>query len=352
MLFSFDVKQKKLNLLNQVAAGSLDIVEKNIEEALALDPKSLFISSNREDSPVLIVRTSIQGKKMADIIAIDSQARLILIECKRSKADRQTLSQLIDYASDYRKDPYIKLKEDWTSGEGKKSDHTLLEELKNFCDDDSLSPEKIGIEQVLVVVAAGVPDRFKQQSDYLRDHGIDIHFAPIQLFQGTNESVFLEVDRISLEFENEPDQDAQEQGNQQRVWHINTDETHSKGAWKRFIEKNVIGIWGYPDGAKVLQKGAKPGEKIYAYLNGKGVIAQGVIKSGEIFNPESSSSIFPECKDGNEWHMEVEWTPKKPSSTAISNSFVRKNTDVGLPIRNTFCRINNKKVIVFLDKQF
>ena len=96
MLYNFNVNQKSVAELQPVNAIDVNLKEDQIEKTLARNPKVIFRSAIRDESAVLIVRKSQPGVRMADIIALDAHGRLVLVECKRGKADRETLAQLLD----------------------------------------------------------------------------------------------------------------------------------------------------------------------------------------------------------------------------------------------------------------
>jgi hypothetical protein len=132
------------------------------------------------------------------------------------------------------------------------------------------------------------------------------------------------------------------------VWMINTDEAHSPGATKRFLEKGVAAIWGYDDGPARLQRGAKLGDTIYAYSNGHGIVARGAIVGEDVVQATPDDAVIPQCKDGNEWHLRVKWEPAL--TIPVANADVRSKTGTGLPVRNSFCRLWDAKVQSFLEQ--
>ena len=133
------------------------------------------------------------------------------------------------------------------------------------------------------------------------------------------------------------------------TWWFNTDERHSPGATQRLIAAGVAAIWGYPDGTATLARGARAGDTIYAYQNRVGVVARGAVLTGRIYQAPSDDSVFPECSDGNEWHMRVAWKGLAEGAVPPTNGEVRRELGVGLPVRNTFCRLRDPRVRGNLD---
>ena len=344
ILYRFSTSTRTLEPLESTDASSAGVLEKDIEAALANQPTALFRTRQKDgDSPVLIVKTSAPVTRMPDVIALDAQGRVILVECKRWYADRDTLAQLIDYAAEYDEKPYERLARDWETGIGRDSGVSLLEEFRKFADDPSLTESAIGADQVLVVVAAGPGRNFDRISRYLFKRGLPVYFVGVQLYRHESGDLYLSAEPVDLDGDGDP---SSEQG--ERVWFFNTDDTHSLGATKRILDGDVAAVWGYPDGPRILQK-AEVGDTVFAYQNGVGVVARGQVVDGRVKPAKKEQSVFPECDDTNEWHLEVKWVPLPDGREELSSSKVRKATGAGLPIRNTFCRLWNDKVVAHLE---
>lgn len=344
MLFSFDPGTRELDRIDWVSAADAGVTEAQIEKALASCPASLF-AARKDGEPILVVKTSKQGARMPDVIALDSQGRLVLVECKRASADRDTLAQLLDYASDYDQEAFKHLLRDWETGEGEGKPVGLLERFQEFADDPTVAEERLGKEQVLVVVAAGEGSDFTRIAAYLKKRGVPVYFVPARIFRRKNGELLMNVEPVRLDPEaiagNEDGLGAEQ------VWMINTDETHCPGAYQRFLDVGVAAIWGFPDHETTLDQGARPGDTIYAYRNGMGIIARGLVDDGRPRPADKSTTVFNEYESGNEWYIRVKWTPL---SAPITNATVREGTGTSLPVRNTFCRLWNPGVRRFLQR--
>ena len=67
-------------------AGDLGLKEKDIENWIARHPELLFGKER-----VLVFAQSVMGDSMADVFALDTSGRLILVEMKRDWSDRATV---------------------------------------------------------------------------------------------------------------------------------------------------------------------------------------------------------------------------------------------------------------------
>ncbi len=181
MLYRFQPTSRELDHLASTTAASAGVTEDDIEKALADKPETIFRVSGRDGPPVLVLKKSVRGVRMADIIALDALGRLVLIECKRGTPPRTTLAQLIEYAASYEDNAGERLEHDWATGEGKDKDSALLEHFRRFAEDDTYSAADLGREHVPVVVAAGGDATFLQTAGYLRRRGVEVFLAEVGL---------------------------------------------------------------------------------------------------------------------------------------------------------------------------
>ena len=118
-------------------------IEKNLEDWIESNPSLL-----RSDL-VIVGRQVYFDAGPADLLAIDSQGRWVVIEIKRGKVDRKALAQAIDYASCLETLPPDELKS--KTNNYLKSKNTTIEALLKECDsEDSIKQDDRSIEIMLV----------------------------------------------------------------------------------------------------------------------------------------------------------------------------------------------------------
>ena len=135
---------------------------------------------------------------------------------------------------------------------------------------------------------------------------------------------------------------------------INTDEKHSPGSASRMIAAGVAAVWG--DNGKQYRKlkasNPEPGDVIYAYQSGVGAIARGVVEDGRIYQAPMPDPVFPECKDGDDWHMKVRWTRLPNGRAAVSPAQVRADIGVQMSSPQSYYRKRQRSLIRYLDRQW
>lgn len=123
-------------------------------------------------------------------------------------------------------------------------------------------------------------------------------------------------------------------------WFFNTNETNGPGAYRSMFARNVAAIWGYPDGPRKLE-GARPGDRVLAYVNAQGLRALGVVVDGAVV---AGTGIFLKPtgeQQPNEFHLKVRWEVIVLPKEAIS-SFEAQLDKYKLPVRCTFARFSDQ----------
>jgi hypothetical protein len=335
MLFELEKNGTKLVIkqrFSEKAASELGIVEKAIEEWIALNPELLFPKEQ-----VLVFAQSIAGERMADVLAIDSVGSLLVVEVKRDWSSRSTVSQLLEYAAGYKDCRYeffnqlAKQYKKWSGGE-------LIERFRAFADSPAFSEQQLCKRQRVFIVAPESDTGLTKIIDWLRHYGVPIEFVAFRLFADEAETPrFIDMAGVTSEADSEAEED-QWAGH----WIFNTNETYAPGAYQRMFDRQIIAIYGYENGGANLE-GASPGQKVFAYVNGQGIRALGEIGDSEV---KEGAGIF---LDGNgaqqpkEYHLPVTWKVILNVNQAVHNS---EASEMGysLPVRSVFGRLHRGRL--------
>jgi hypothetical protein len=314
------------------SAGDLGLKEKDIENWVAQHPELLFGQER-----VLVFAQSVMGDSMADIIALDTAARLVLVELKRDWSDRATVGQLLEYAATISGKGYGYLN-DLARRYGNGDSKTLIEQFREFVDDDAFNPEDLAKVQRVCIVAPAADMGLRSIVDWLKRGGIKIDFVPFTLYADTDRNeVFVEIEPLT------PHIDAPTERKWEGDWFFNTNETHATGAYKQMFKQGVIAIYGYETGPDNLT-GSEGGQRVFAYVNQKGIMAVGRIQDGTVL---PGTTIF----DGNkEFHVKVNWEAIVAEGKGVTLQET-KAQGYGLPIRSTFCGMYNANVANWIDQE-
>ncbi len=152
--------------------------ESDLENLLENNPEYFF-----EDSKIMIIGRQIPTNlgSWIDLLGLDKSGNTVVIELKRGKTPRETVAQLLEYASFVENLDYEALNGIYKSYIG---EETALDEYHQeyfqSSSDDIVSFNK---STKLVIVAQEMSNSIKQTSLYLRKKGLDIYCMEFKYFQ-------------------------------------------------------------------------------------------------------------------------------------------------------------------------
>jgi len=166
--------------------------ELDLEDLLEKNP-DYFFSENR----ILIVGRQVLTNlnTSIDLLGVDSRGNTIVIELKRNKTPRETLAQLLEYASYIENIDYEQLNEIFQQYYG---DETNLEEYHSEYFEDNDADQNISWNKSmkLIIVAQEVTPEIRQTSLFLRKKGIDIYCAEFKYFKDKSNHRILSSDFV------------------------------------------------------------------------------------------------------------------------------------------------------------
>ena len=333
MLFRLvrDGGKTSIRRLEKCSALSLNLTEKDLENWMARHQVLLFGGEE-----VLVIGQSVQGRSMADILALDAEGNLVIVEIKRDWSDRKTVGQLLEYAADMSGRQYEYLERlnraYWDSHHRDQRYESLLKRFRELSDDPNAGKGQIPKQPKghrVCIVAPGSDDGLRRIIDWLKEYGVPISFIPFALYADTDHAegdIFLEIEQLPRV------QRAVDGGADrwQGDWFFNTNETHAPGAYTIMFEQSVIAIYGYENGPDNLD-GTEPGQRVFAYVNQHGILACGRVVDGQVV---PGDAVFGQEL---EYHLRVEWETVVPENLGVTTSEVKEQFGKGLPVRNVFC---------------
>jgi len=164
--------------------------EFDLEVLLENNPEYFF-----EDSKILIIGRQVTTNlnTFIDLLGIDSLGNSVVIELKRDKTPRETVAQLLEYASFVEKLDYSQLNDIFQkySGEESKLEEYHQQYFKTNTE-DQVSYNK---STKLIIVAQEITKEVRQTALFLREKGLDIYCVSFKYFKTKNEEEI-----ISMEF--------------------------------------------------------------------------------------------------------------------------------------------------------
>jgi hypothetical protein len=166
-------------------------IESDLENLLENNPEYFF-----EDSRILIIGRQVTTNlnTAIDLLGIDKSGNLVVIELKRDKTNRETLAQILEYASFVEKLDYSQLNEIFQNYSG---DESSLEIYHTQYFKENLE-ENVSFNKStkLVIVAQEITKEIRQTSLFLRQKGIDIYCASFKYFKSKNEEQIISIEFV------------------------------------------------------------------------------------------------------------------------------------------------------------
>ena len=154
-----------------------DNKESDLEKLLEENPEYFF-----EDSNVLVIGRQVPTNlgTWIDLLGLDKYGNTVLIELKRGKTPRETVAQLLEYASFIENLDYESLNNIYQAYIGEETSlDNYHQEFFDTAIDDKVSFNK---STKLVIVAQEISSSIKQTSLYLRKKGFDIYCMEFKYF--------------------------------------------------------------------------------------------------------------------------------------------------------------------------
>ncbi len=343
-LWSIDEKKS----LNLIPKSKIEL-ESQLEDWIIDDPTTLdldFIILGRQ------VHTDHGG--YIDILGMNREGDLIIVELKRNKTPRDVVAQCLDYASWVSDLNYGKITEIHKKYTGKN-----IEEEYQSAFDDHL-PEKLNENHQIVIVGASLDDATERIIQYLADkQSMNINAIFFTIFELDGKQI------LGRSWLKDPEIVEEKSSKGKRPpWtgylFVNTGiRDEGPRDWKLNIKYSYVSAGNSIRWINLIRK-LKPGDKIFAYIKGKGYVGYGTVEEeavpvnkyetngmkliNELPEGHAWKNQVPTQKTG-EWLTKVKWIKTFPKDQA-------KKLKHGFANQNVVCKLRDKRTFDFLVGEF
>lgn len=170
--------------------------EEDLEVLLENNPEYFF-----EGNKVLIIGRQVTTNlnTRIDLLGIDKTGNTVAVELKRGKTPRETVAQLLEYASFIEKLDYSQLNEIYQGYSGEES--SLEDYHQQYF--QSESDEKVSFNKStrLIIVAQEISKEIRQTALFLRKKGVDIYCMEFKYFETKSGEKIISSDFVVSEKE-------------------------------------------------------------------------------------------------------------------------------------------------------
>jgi len=166
-----------------------DNIEQDLEILLEKNPEYFFEKSN-----VLIIGRQVTTNlnSFIDLLGVDKNGNTVIIELKRDRTPRETVAQILEYASFIENLDYSQLNDIFKNYFG---DEVELQDYHQqfFQNNENVSFNK---KLILLIVAQNITKEIKQTATFLRKNGININCLEFKYFQTKSGEKIITLDYV------------------------------------------------------------------------------------------------------------------------------------------------------------
>lgn len=165
--------------------------EIDLEILLENNPEYFF-----DNSKILIIGRQVTTNlnTFIDLLGVDQFGNTVVIELKRGKTPRETLAQLIEYASYIDNLDYDQLNEIYQNYSGE--DASLEDYHQQYYESESQEKFSWNKNSKLVIVASNITPEIKQTAMYLRKKGLEIYCLEFKYFSNSSNNKMISSDFV------------------------------------------------------------------------------------------------------------------------------------------------------------
>jgi len=175
-LFTIDKNEKLIPYKERVFKDSNQ--EADLEVLLEKNPEYFF-----EESKILIIGRQVTTNlnTFIDLLGVDKTGNSVVVELKREKTPRETIAQLLEYASFVENLDYFQLNEIYQDYSGEES--SLEDYHQQYFKNESNEKVSFNKSIKLVIVAQEISNEIRQTALFLRKKGINIYCMEFKYFE-------------------------------------------------------------------------------------------------------------------------------------------------------------------------
>ena len=335
--------------LVEVSSARLD-QEQKLETWIANDPSILGL-----DDIVIVgrqVNTTFGGR--IDLLALDQDANCVILELKKDRTPREVVAQVLEYAAWVNDLNYDQLDE-IAQGFCKKNLGAVYQD--HF---GAAIPDVVNESHNLVVVASELDESSERIISYLSEvHNLSINAVFFNVFR-TADGEYIGRAWLKDPVETVVRSESRKRAPWSGFWYVNAGD----GEHRNWDDNRQYGYLGAGQGEKYSRPltHLKAGDKVFAYLKGKGYAGYGEVvtpalpvkdfKVGEnqtpLLNLPLKAPRAGENKDSTEmsdWAVGIRWLKTYPREEAKTFDGIFRN-------QNIVCKLRDPKTVNFLREQF
>ena len=265
----FELKDKKeVNVVKKVNLATIEWKEKDLEDYVTKHMQYLI----SEDLMPIFNERNFQEEP--DIIAVDKIGNLYIFELKRWESNKENLLQVFRYGQNekFGRASYEQLNELYHKKY--KVDETLIEAHADWFDlEDSqkLDEYSFNNNQKFIILTNGIDFNTLECIKFWKNNGLDIE-AMIY-------NIYVIGDKYYIEFSTYSPYGVVPENGEHSIYILNTNKRYDESCTEDMINNKKASAYG---SRKERINKMKKKDKVYLYEKGVGIVARGIVKTGEV----------------------------------------------------------------------
>jgi len=260
MLFKLNPHKNKIDIVSRVRLRDFGWNERKLQNLLFQNLDRVI-----QEEELLVIMQSRHWQEEPDLMAIDENGDLWIFELKAWESEKSNILQALKYGQKFGQSNYDDLEEIYS----KFSKEKLIDALKKRFPDKHLTPEQINKNQHFVIITNGLDAQTREAVIFWREKGLDVRPWIYRIYQTEKNELYLEFNTFRMR--DDPFEDIEE-----GYYIVNTNIAHSKKDDEDMLREHKVAAFFDP--WKNAIKRIQPGDRVFLYRSGTGIIARGIAK--------------------------------------------------------------------------
>jgi hypothetical protein len=261
LLFRLNLTKNEIDIVSRVRLKDFGWNERKLQDLLFQNLDRVI-----QEEELLLIMRSRQWQEEPDLMAIDENGDLWIFELKAWESQQSNILQALRYGQKCGQYDYDDLDEIYSKFDEEK----LMEAHKKRFPDKKITTDQFNGNQHFVIITNGLDIQTREAIIFWRERGLDVRSWIYRIYQTKNKELYLEFNTFRMK--DDPFEDIEE-----GYFIVNTNVSHSKKDDRDMLkEKKAAAFF---DLWKKLIKRIQPGDRVFLYRSGTGIVARGIAKS-------------------------------------------------------------------------
>lgn len=285
MLFKLYVTKNEIEIVKRVRLNEFGWDERRLQSLLFQNLDRVI-----QEEELLLIMQSRRWQEEPDLMAIDEKGDLWIFELKATESQQANLLQALKYGQKFGQYDYDDLDEIYSKFvEGK-----LLDAHRKRFPESCITEEQFNSNNHFVIITNGLDVQTREAIAFWKQKGLDVRPWIYRIYQTDNNERFLEFNTFRTK--DDPLEDIEE-----GYFIVNTDYSNDEKNDADMLENRKVAVYFEPWKLHITR--IKPGDKVFLYRSGTGIVAMGIAKS-HFKKKNYHNSTEPKDKD-QEYYVEL-----------------------------------------------